>query len=546
VVTVENGQQSKKLIDCPGVPAVLVIWACVICAIGLFVSLRHADASRDSEKEVQLRFERAQALATTMLVSELNYVDDVLRRVSLSVDHFGLGLLQEDLENNGRPRETAERGYVSLGVVNATGETTVGTNRDILGIDFSGAVRRHLNAATDRLILTKIPGKSKDEQEFVASRPLFHPDESLAGLTVALLNARYLHDRSVEISRVVGGEVRVKLDDTLLCRSDCAREAGEAASWRGQTFQLRENLSFEVRIDADQVTSELVAGIRPTIAAALVSAIIISAVFYLLLNLLRAREFDREALENALAMERRQSRAKDMFLANMSHELRTPLNAIIGFSETLSLFMQNGKAMEKSTEYLSHISGSGHYLLRIINDILDMAKVSTGNFELNESAVFLKPLIVGALELVNQDATLSGPIVKSPAIPDDLCLRCDERTVQQIIVNLLSNARKFTPAEGWVEVVVEVTEERLSIRVLDTGPGVSGEVMEQLFTPFQGADAELARKHGGNGLGLWVSMGYAEMHEGDIRIVNREGGGCAAELRLPIARLSLDEERRVA
>ena len=218
------------------------------------------------------------------------------------------------------------------------------------------------------------------------------------------------------------------------------------------------------------------------------------------------------------------SQHKSEFLANMSHELRTPLNAIIGFSEVLKngLF---GTLTPKQAEYMKDIHASGHHLLSLINDILDLSKVEAGRMDLNVSRFDVPVAIDNALVLVRERAMRNGVKLSSEIDGAIDTFAGDERMVKQILINLLSNAVKFTPAGGSVAIVAKPTADGVQVSVSDTGIGISQEEHGAIFEAFrQGA---IARNGGreGTGLGLTLARRFVEMHKGRIWVESEVARG---------------------
>ena len=227
------------------------------------------------------------------------------------------------------------------------------------------------------------------------------------------------------------------------------------------------------------------------------------------------------------------SRHKSEFLANMSHELRTPLNAIIGFSEVLSEGMF-GEINEKQAEYLQDILESGRHLLSLINDILDLSKVEAGRMELETVDFHLPSAIDNALTLVKERASRRG-IALGSTIDEALgMLRGDERKVKQVLLNLLSNALKFTPEGGRIDIRAGLQDDSAEISVSDTGIGIAPADQGAVFEAFrQVGDAE--RKAEGTGLGLALSRKFIELHGGRIWVKSQVGSGSTFYFTLPLA-----------
>ena len=226
------------------------------------------------------------------------------------------------------------------------------------------------------------------------------------------------------------------------------------------------------------------------------------------------------------------SRHKSEFLANMSHELRTPLNSIIGFSEVLSEGMF-GEVNAKQAEYLRDILESGQHLLSLINDVLDLSKIEAGRMELEVADFDLPSAIENALILVRERA-LRRSITLGHAIDERLGLiRADERKLKQVLLNLLSNALKFTPEGGRVDVRAEFQGDKAEISVRDTGVGIASEDQEAVFEEFRQVGAA-AQKAQGTGLGLALSRKFIELHGGRIAVQSQLGMGATFTFTIPL------------
>jgi len=231
------------------------------------------------------------------------------------------------------------------------------------------------------------------------------------------------------------------------------------------------------------------------------------------------------------------SRHKSEFLANMSHELRTPLNAVIGFSEVLSEQIFGG-LNEKQLEYLQDIHSSGHHLLTLINDILDLSKIEAGRMELDLRRFDLKGLLDGAVTLVRERASRHGVnlVLDFEEAPAEWV--ADERKVKQIVINLLSNAVKFTPVNGRITLrarsVGAHPDERLEVCVIDTGVGIAPEDQALVFEEFRQARGDHLGKAEGTGLGLALVKRFVELHGGSVRVESAQGYGSTFTFVLPV------------
>lgn len=245
----------------------------------------------------------------------------------------------------------------------------------------------------------------------------------------------------------------------------------------------------------------------------------------------------REALETHLRAAKAAAedahRAKDEFLANMSHELRTPLNAVIGFTDMLLHSDQFGFSREKQISYLKDVHASGHLLLAIINDILDLAKLNAGGMQPQDEVLDLAGVAPAAIRLVEERAA-NGRVRLAIDVPDDLpLLRADERMVKQILLNLLSNAVKFTPPQGTVTISARCDDGALVLRVQDTGIGIPADKIPTVLEPFGQVDSALSRKHNGTGLGLPISKRFAELHGATFELYSEVERGTTVIVRFP-------------
>ena len=225
------------------------------------------------------------------------------------------------------------------------------------------------------------------------------------------------------------------------------------------------------------------------------------------------------------------SQHKSEFLANMSHELRTPLNAIIGFSEVLYERMF-GEINDKQAEYLADILESGRHLLSLINDILDLSKIEAGRMELEPTDFNLPGAIENTLTLVRERAHRRGIALERTLDPRLSMICADERKVKQVLLNLLSNALKFTPEGGRIAVRADVRDGKIEISVSDTGVGIATEDLEAVFEEFRQVGLA-AKKVEGTGLGLAISRKFIELHGGRIWVTSQLEVGSTFAFTLP-------------
>ncbi len=244
-----------------------------------------------------------------------------------------------------------------------------------------------------------------------------------------------------------------------------------------------------------------------------------------------------EALTEQRVMERTRileaaNRHKSEFLANMSHELRTPLNAIIGFSEILKERMF-GDLNDKQLEYVTDINASGHHLLSLINDILDLSKIEAGRLELVIEEFRLQDTLVASMSMVRERAARNGVRLGTTLEPGVETIRGDERKIRQVLLNLLSNAVKFTGQGGEVTVRASRAEGGTRIAVADTGIGIAPEDQQVIFEAFRQVGTDYTRKREGTGLGLSLARRLVEAHGGSISVSSQPGKGSTFSFFIP-------------
>jgi cell cycle sensor histidine kinase DivJ len=245
------------------------------------------------------------------------------------------------------------------------------------------------------------------------------------------------------------------------------------------------------------------------------------------------RKINERALEIARKESERVNNAKNRFLATMSHELRTPLNAIIGFSDMLGNdSIELDAARER--EYATLINESGRHLLSVVNGILDMSKMENGNFEITPEPFAPAPAIRSCCDLLVLKAQDAGVELTTRIAGDLPEIVADRRAVNQILINLISNAIKFTPRGGRVSVSALCDGARIVVTVDDTGVGIGEADLPRLGEAFFQARAAYDRRHDGTGLGLSIVKGLVRLHGGDMNIRSRLGAGTQVTVRLPI------------
>jgi signal transduction histidine kinase len=316
--------------------------------------------------------------------------------------------------------------------------------------------------------------------------------------------------------------VMPRMDGFALCR-----EIRQRPDWALIPILMATGLD-----DVSSITQAYEAGATDFIAKPIQWVILSHRVRYML----RASRAQAQLIASMRAAEAA-NRAKTQFLANMSHELRTPLNAIIGFSELMrdGAF---GALSERYAEYTQIITDSGSHLLTIINDVLDLAKAESDRLVLTEQTVEIAPVVRLSSNII-RDMAEKASVTYQVELEDGLpALRADAAKLRQILINLLSNAFKFTLAGGSVR--LSVARERAGgvvFRIADTGIGIPEEKMAMVLTPFGQVDTRLARQYGGIGLGLPLTKRLVEMHDGTMELVSRLGEGTTVTVRLPAARV---------
>jgi PAS domain S-box-containing protein len=232
------------------------------------------------------------------------------------------------------------------------------------------------------------------------------------------------------------------------------------------------------------------------------------------------------------------NRAKSELLANMSHELRTPLNAIIGFSETMSMAVFGPLGNNKYEEYVSDIQLAGRHLLSLINDVLDMSAIEAGKLVIGEDRVDCEEAISSMIRMVRHRADEKEILLDWTCVPAALSIWADERRFKQILLNLLTNAIKFTESGGQIFVAAEIDKQgHPLLRVNDTGIGMTSEEVRLALTPFGQVERSHARTNEGSGLGLPLTHGLVDLHGGEMQIQSQPGEGTSVTVIFPTNRL---------
>ena len=246
------------------------------------------------------------------------------------------------------------------------------------------------------------------------------------------------------------------------------------------------------------------------------------------------RKRHEEALATARVEAEKADAAKSRFLATMSHELRTPLNAIIGFSEMIVQERELALDVAKRTEYAKLIHDSGKHLLSVVNGILDMSKMESGNFEIAAELFEPRDAILSCCDLMALKAREGGIDLVISAAEQLPAMVGDQRALKQILLNLLSNAIKFTERGGSVTVSARADDARLMLAVADTGVGIGSADLKRLGDPFFQAGKTYQRRHEGTGLGLSIVKALVGLHNGEMSVASKLDEGTTVSIILPL------------
>jgi signal transduction histidine kinase len=247
----------------------------------------------------------------------------------------------------------------------------------------------------------------------------------------------------------------------------------------------------------------------------------------------RIIEVKNEIANTLLVEANKASHSKSEFLANMSHELRTPLNAIIGFSDIMDKETFGPLGNKHYSAYVKDIASSGHHLLSIINDILDLAKAEANKLTLEEHEIDLVQVVGESIRMCEPRALQNGVRITLQSCADQVIVSADGKLILQILLNLVSNAVKFSHEGGHVDVSLNVSDRSVLIRVRDRGIGIPAPDVERVLRPFEQVENSLTRQHSGTGLGLPYAVKLAELHGGTLWIESQVNVGTSVTVALP-------------
>jgi signal transduction histidine kinase len=341
----------------------------------------------------------------------------------------------------------------------------------------------------------------------------------------ALVNAARVAHGGAEATCCAFFEVRERrrFEDELLRARRAAEEANAALTARGHELEQANE-----RLQQQAVELELQQAHLQEQAAELEQQ---QEALQLAHDALQARTGE---LERARAEADGANRAKSDFLATMSHELRTPLNAIGGYVELLELGI-HGPLTEPQRESLGRIARSQRHLLRLINEVLNLSRIEAGRVDYDIADVPVGPLVAAVTPMVEPQMGAAGLTFRA-AVPPDLAVRADRDKAQQVLINLLTNALKFTPPGGRVAVTAHGDAAgRVAVRVADSGIGIPAEKLDSIFEPFVQVDVGRTRRVEGTGLGLAISRDLARGMGGDLTVESTLGAGSTFTLTLPRA-----------
>jgi signal transduction histidine kinase/CheY-like chemotaxis protein len=338
------------------------------------------------------------------------------------------------------------------------------------------------------------------------------------------LRAMKIHLHETLVGRAAGGGQPLQAPDLDLERPDAYTEALRRHGWRSLLAVplMREEEIVGALIVRRTVPGEFtqeICDLLETLASQSAVAIHNARVF-------RELEVKTEQLEIA-------SQHKSEFLASMSHELRTPLNAVIGFSDVL-LERMFGELNERQDEYLRDIRSSGHHLLELINEILDLSKVEAGRMELDLGPVSLAEAIEHGLAMVRERAASHGISLERDIAADVGIVWADGLKLRQVLLNLLTNAVKFTPDGGSVAIAARIAGDEVEVSVTDTGIGIAEAERERIFEAFQRGGRPARTGAEGTGLGLTLTRRIVELHGGRISMTSRPGEGSTFTFAIPV------------
>ena len=555
--------------------ALIVLATAVVLIAGWLLFAWHATTGRAAAVE------RAREVAMALSRALREHAEQTLAAVDLALSSLdtrpdlpGIVLGHDRQQNHGVLGRLRASGpmFADINVVDRAGRLAASALEAApapLDLSDRSHFAHHRDHLDDGLFVAD-PVRSRRTGEWVLplSRRLVDEDGRFAGVTTALLEPEYFR----QIYRAAGADMvaLVRSDGVVMARFPMGEDphigqrvpilpkVTAALERNGETslelvsrfdgvtrvFGIAKVRSYPLQVAVAFDRSAALARWRhdlyPLIAAALACTLVVLAVAWLLLQrvrnqvaLTRRLASARDEAQQACLAAEAANHAKSEFLAHMSHELRTPLNAINGFAEVMALELYGPHPDPRYLDYSRTIKSSGDHLLSIINNILDLAKVDAGKWEINPEPVALPGLLEDLGRLLRERAKSHGvrlSIGPADPLPDPIT---DRRLLLQVLLNLATNGIKFTPRGGEVRIAVRGVADGVTFEVADTGEGMSAEDVERVLQPFGKGSSQLARQHHDTGLGLLLSRRFVALLGGALAIDSAPGCGTCMTVRLP-------------
>jgi signal transduction histidine kinase len=524
-------------------PRRIWLFAFALIAVASVISARQIIVERADEiARVEARAHLAAVMITAHLERIFDLADANLQSLDRTPESRSL-TVEGDAQDLGRWLGTLVgpgRLFSAIAVTDAEGRV-VARDREApdLAPDLSNQpyfLHHRANRAADLLISAPVRARAGRTATVPVSRRL----ETRSGAFVGVVVARLPADQLIDLYRALG-TISISahlLDGTTLAGTSFAELKDAAFSPKDDAKLILGHARLDHRpvmvtigLDRDAALTPWRKSRDGTLVLTLVFILTVAGAFLALERQLHALAQARFAAEAA-------DRAKSNFLAHMSHELRTPLNAVIGFAEIMGHEVFGPLGDHRYTSYVRDIHLSGEHLLAIINNVLDLAKVSAGRWQVDLRIVSPSEVATDIRRILAAEADsrrVTFELELAPGVPP---IRCDRRMLNQILLNLASNALKFTPEGGTVCLKVGLANGRLVFEMADNGIGMTPDEVQRALEPFADDDSPLTRKANERGLGLPLARAFAELLGGRLRIESTPGYGTKATLVLPIGNRS--------
>ncbi|MBL8691090.1 MAG: hypothetical protein JNL04_18435 [Rhodospirillaceae bacterium] len=537
-----------------------------LLAIGLgwFLFYWHASVVR----ETALGRAHASAVAQSQILRE--YVEQVLtsaavgfRSLDTSPERPGIQIGGDPLANHLLLRRLRDSSplYEGIGLIDGRGDVWVNADADVPTsvnlADRDYFIHHRDDPRTEIMIAEPVASRPSGVWAIPVSRRIEDEQGRFAGVIAARLRPTsferlfemvgakrvvLFRDDGVVLASYPPLRADSRLEDLGIPLARISGPSGSSIDSDGPSQDVRlmgfsRSDSFPIGVVVTFAVSTVLADLNQDLGRlawiATASTVMIVLLAALLVGRVRRQLRLAEALEEALVAAESANRSKSTFLAHMSHELRTPLNAIIGFGEVMSAEMFGPMSNLRYLEYADLIKRSGSHLLSIINNILDMAKVDAGKWDLDVKPVAVQAVARDLHGFVKARAE-DHQVALAYEIPPDLApVTTDRQLLLQILINLTTNAIKFTLPGGTVTVSARHTDDGAAVTVADTGIGMSQEDLQRVLNPFGRASSDLARLRQDTGLGLPLSKRFAELLGGRLEIETAPGKGTRATVWLP-------------